>query len=405
MLFWIVAGLVAAAVAALLVRPLLAPAPAEAQVSPDQAIYRDQLAEVDRDLRRGVIAPEEAERARVEIARRLLTADKAGPVRFQEAPRGAAMTLVAVAAGLVVMGSLALYAELGRPGAADQPRAERLAEAQASYEGRPSQAEAEALAAVARVEPPPAPPNVQETIDRLREAAEAGTADAQGLEFLAFVEQQLNDLPAAARAQERLIALKGEAATAEDRARLLAMMVGAAGGIVTPEAEELLVTLREADPQMPAVLYYSGLLLGTTGRPDLAFDYWRALVERAPADDPYRTLALPSMGDLAYLAGRDFTPPPASAPGPSAEDMEAAAEMSPEDREAMIRSMVEGLSERLATEGGPVEDWARLISSLGVLGDRERAAAILAEARGTFAESADAQRLLDDAARSAGIAE
>jgi cytochrome c-type biogenesis protein CcmH len=110
------------------------------------------------------------------------------------------------------------------------------------------------------------------------------------------------------------------------------------------------------------------------------------------------------MEDLAYFAGRDYTPPPTSALGPTDEDLAAAAEMSPEDREAMVRSMVAGLSDRLASEGGLVEDWARLISSLGVLGDREQAAAILAEARATFAESAEAQRLLDDAARSAGIA-
>ena len=46
MLFWIVAGTLAAIVAALLARPLLAPALPAPEASPDQAIYRDQLAEV-----------------------------------------------------------------------------------------------------------------------------------------------------------------------------------------------------------------------------------------------------------------------------------------------------------------------------------------------------------------------
>ena len=55
MLFWIVAGTLSALVAAMLARPLLAHGHAAAEGSPDVAIYRDQLAEVDRDLRRGCL--------------------------------------------------------------------------------------------------------------------------------------------------------------------------------------------------------------------------------------------------------------------------------------------------------------------------------------------------------------
>ena len=70
----------------------------------------------------------------------------------------------------------------------------------------------------------------------------------------------------------------------------------------------------------------------------------------------------------------------------------------------MIRGMVEGLAGRLADEGGPAEDWARLIASLGVLGETERAAAILAEARDAFAASAADLALLDDGRQARGAA-
>ncbi len=63
--------------------------------------------------------------------------------------------------------------------------------------------------------------------------------------------------------------------------------------------------------------------------------------------------------------------------------------MTPEDRMDMIRSMVDGLSDRLATDGGPPEDWARLINALGVLGDTEQAAAIWTEAQSVFADTPD----------------
>jgi cytochrome c-type biogenesis protein CcmH len=71
----------------------------------------------------------------------------------------------------------------------------------------------------------------------------------------------------------------------------------------------------------------------------------------------------------------------------------------------MIRGMVSGLSERLATEGGPPSDWARLISALGVLGQTDEARAILEEARAQFSEDATALDMFTRAAERAGIGE
>ena len=78
--------------------------------------------------------------------------------------------------------------------------------------------------------------------------------------------------------------------------------------------------------------------------------------------------------------------------------------MSNEGRQEMIRGMVDGLLARLAENGGPPEDWARLIGALGVLGQTERAQAIWGEAQGTFAGELDALALLRDAAARAGLA-
>jgi cytochrome c-type biogenesis protein CcmH len=70
----------------------------------------------------------------------------------------------------------------------------------------------------------------------------------------------------------------------------------------------------------------------------------------------------------------------------------------------MIEGMVDGLAERLAAEGGPPEDWARLIRSLGVLGRRDEAAAILLEARQVHAGDAAGLAAIDAAGRDAGLA-
>jgi cytochrome c-type biogenesis protein CcmH len=90
---------------------------------------------------------------------------------------------------------------------------------------------------------------------------------------------------------------------------------------------------------------------------------------------------------------------------PDAADMEAAADMTAEERQQMIRGMVDRLADRLAREGGPAEDWARLVSALGVLGETERAKAAYADARAALAGDAAALAALRAAAAEAGVAE
>ena len=110
------------------------------------------------------------------------------------------------------------------------------------------------------------------------------------------------------------------------------------------------------------------------------------------------------IGTLAALAGVAYTPPPAAgAPGPDAADVEAAAGMSDADRQAMIEGMVQRLSDRLASEGGPPEDWAQLISALAVLGHKDRAAGIWAEAQTAFAGKDEALTIVREAAAKAGV--
>jgi cytochrome c-type biogenesis protein CcmH len=91
-------------------------------------------------------------------------------------------------------------------------------------------------------------------------------------------------------------------------------------------------------------------------------------------------------------------PQPRAPRGPTADDIAAAQDMDPEDQQAMIENMVAGLADRLATDGGPPEDWARLIGAQIVLGRRDDAQVIYDEARGVFADVPAALAILDAAA-------
>ena len=83
--------------------------------------------------------------------------------------------------------------------------------------------------------------------------------------------------------------------------------------------------------------------------------------------------------------------------------MESAANMSAEDRAQMIEGMVAQLAERLSTEGGSPEEWARLIGALAVLGRAEEAMKVYADGQEVFSDNDAALRTLRDAATGAGI--
>ena len=113
---------------------------------------------------------------------------------------------------------------------------------------------------------------------------------------------------------------------------------------------------------------------------------------------------IPELAEMAGVNGYT-APQPAQADqrGPSQQDMDNAAAMTPQERMQMIEGMVSSLSDRLATEGGPATEWARLITALSVLGRQEDARAVLVDARATFADDPTAQDTLTGAAEQAGL--
>jgi cytochrome c-type biogenesis protein CcmH len=356
-------------------------------------------------LQRGVISDEDAERLRTEISRRILAADatvQSTGVAGQQ-PRALGLTLAVLIGVGVIGGAFGLYMQLGAPGYGDLGLASRMEMAKDARENRPSQQDAEGQM------PTGANPNVQpeytELVQRLRGAVSERPNDIQGHVLLARSEAALGNYVAAYQAQERVVAIKGDAATGSDYADLADMMVLAAGGYVSPEAERVLETALTRDPENGVAQYYMGLMMAQTGRPDIAFRLWDRLIRVSPADAVWMPPILAQMEEMAFRAGvPDYQLPRiASLPGPTAEDMEAAGEMSEEERQEMIRGMVANLSDRLATEGGPPEDWARLITSLAVLGDQAQAIAIWNNAQEVFAENPDALEIVRDGARAAGL--
>ncbi len=404
-MFWIICAALAGVVAIAIAAPLLrrrGVAGDEPAAAYDLRVYRDQLREVDRDQERGVIDAGDAERLRVEIGRKVLAADRV--LQASGGPRRVNGGIAALAVLAVVLaGTFALYQRLGQPEHPDQPIARRIAEAQARYDARPTQEQAEAKA------PDRAAPALSAEdmalIERLRQAAGQRPDDLQGQELLARYEQALGNLVAAKQAQSRVVALKGARATAQDYAELADLAARAAGGIHPAEAEAAINRAGTLDPKNPLARFLAGYLQVQSGRPDRAFPIWAALLAEGHRAEPWHAFVRSSIGDLAWFAGRpDYVPPDETAlPGPDADALAAAEDMTPEQRRAMVQGMVQGLENRLATQGGTPEEWARLIGSLAVLEDRDRAGAILAEARSRFASTPEALATVNAAAKQAGL--
>jgi cytochrome c-type biogenesis protein CcmH len=414
-LFLLPAVLMALVVAGLIALGFLRGAQVRAAAGDDQApkreiqVYAAQLREIERDLARGTVSAEEAGRLRTEIARRLLEADRTERTAIGLAPRSmrglglALIPLTLVLAGLV-------YWQAGAPGYSDMPLAQRHAEAAEQRAARASQAELQAQWEASPQRPPAAQSDAEfdALMDRLREVLVDRPLDIEGHRLLARNEANIGNFAAAATAQARVVELEGADVALADQVLLAEFMVLAAGGVVSPEAERVLERILRRDPTNGLARYYTGLMFAQTGRPDLTFRLWRGLLDDSRPDAPWVPQLRNALPDLAQIAGVRYTLPPPDATGargPSSEDMQAAMELDPEERAQMIGGMVDGLSARLASSGGPAEDWARLILALGVLEERERARAIWAEAQRLFADEPEGLAQIEAAARGAGVAQ
>lgn len=330
------------------------------------AIYRAQLAELERDRARGLIAAEEAATARREIERRLLraAARREPPLAITASGR------VLVAASLIAVPVLAgfLYARLGSPQLPDQPLAARSLPLQ---EG----------------------PDIREMVARLERRLEAEPEALDGWLLLARSKAALGDPLAGIAAARRALALAPDSLSA--LVTLAELLVQASGGVVPPEARALFERVRAKDPHEPRAGYYLGLAALQAGDAAAALEGWERLLREAPADAPWRAAVVAAMRAAAREQGIDLEPMlaraqaratnqeasgQARAPSERSERARAIAALPPEERLAAIRGMVEALEARLQAQGGDAEGWARLGRARLVLGEPERARAAFARA-------------------------
>jgi cytochrome c-type biogenesis protein CcmH len=345
-MIWLVFAIMTASVLAALLMPLwkgkAAAAPARARY--DQGVFRDQLAELDRDVARGVIGGAEAEAARNEISRRLIEAARPE----QNLATGKAGIVGLIGAALVPLVALPLYLNSGMPRLADVPLSARLEKAMDNQDF---------AALVAKVE---------------RHLAQ-NPDDIEGWKVLAPAYKRERRWQDAADAYANIVRLsQPDAATISDYGE---MLVFANAGMVTAEAARAFAAALKADAKLPKARFFAALALKQEGRKDEARRAFEVLLAESPADADWRPMVEAELQDLAGA----------------------------EDQQATIRAMVDGLEERLKTEAGDLEGWQRLIRSRAVLKELDKAKAAYATARHHFMDRPEALAALDGLAKEMGI--
>jgi cytochrome c-type biogenesis protein CcmH len=323
----------------------------------DRAVFRDQLAELDRDVARGAIAGPEAEAARNEISRRLL-AVAAGR---NPTVAGSGQRLAVAAALAVALAAPLAYLQTGAPHLPDVPFNERLARATETGD-------------------------VEAMLVKVEQHLAASPDDIEGWKVAAPAYHRAGRWQDAAEARRQILRLSpGDPAAMADYGEALTL---AADGKVTPEAQRLFAGALAHDPRLPKARFYAALALKQEGRAEAARAAFAAFLAETPADAPWREALRAELEDIGKTAG---TAPP----GPDAESLAAAAAKTPAERQAMIAAMVDGLEARLRNDGDELDGWLRLIRARAVLGQFDKVKWAYGEAR---------QQFKDDAAASAALA-
>ena len=332
----------------------------------EAVVYKDQLAEVDRDVAAGQIGAAEAEAARVEISRRLLAAaDNARDLPAQSNPGLRRSSAVLALVGLPIA-AVAFYLALGSPQLGDFPLAARTRAADANQP-------------------------LENLVAQVEAHLEKNPTDGRGWNVLAPVLARLGRYDDAVRAFRNSIAYNGD--SAERRSDLGEALVGSGGGVVTGDAKaefERAVALNADDPKAN---YFLGLAAEQDGRTADAATIWRDMLAKAPSDAPWRPLL---QAALVRVGG----PAP---PALSNDAVAAAKDMNEADRGAMIRGMVDRLATRLKQNGDDVEGWLRLVRAYMVMGERDKAVSALIDARQAVANDAGRLRQLNEGLKNLGL--
>jgi cytochrome c-type biogenesis protein CcmH len=363
-MLWLIFAVFTAVAVVSVLWPLAKPPRGVARGEIGIAIYKAQLAEIERDEAQHLVAPHEAKCAKAEAARRLMVADAAIEPQPAASRTRARLASLGVLIFVPVL-ALSLYATIGHPDMPDAPLAARL---------DASPARMDLAAAIAKIETHLA----------------QHPADGRGYEVLAPVYLRMGRTGEAVNAARAALRLLGE--TPARHALYGEALVAAANGVVTPEAKQTFAAAAAKDPSAAEPRFFLGLAAVQEGDKARASEIWGKLVAEAPEDAPWAQALRERLAALG--AGPETTQ----------DGLAAKIEALPEaGRMNAIRGMVAGLASRLAQNGQDLEGWLRLVRSYTALHEPGKARSALIDAKRSLAGDPSAIARIEALARELGL--
>jgi len=337
--------------AALMVMPLLRRNKAivtSSQATP--AVLLDQLSEIKRDVERGIISATDAQAAELEIKRRILIESRSASGSTERVAGDGRVTLILSAIFVPVM-AVGYYANMGSPQISGVAFAQRADERQQA---------AEITELSSRI------------FEKLTNDPQGGPSE--GWVLLGQTYSKMGRYEDAAAAFE-VVSQRPEAGSAVF-SMLAEALIYANQGVATPDAMQAVEMALALDAFNPAATFYMAVALSQTGEASQAYDLLVARLNNADAYAPWMESFLVE----ANRIGADLNKKPflleqsaSVAPGPTRADIANAQDMTDEDRQAFITSMVARLASRLEDEPDDLDGWIRLGGAYVVLGDTPNA--------------------------------
>ncbi|TMH93626.1 MAG: c-type cytochrome biogenesis protein CcmI [Betaproteobacteria bacterium] len=275
---FVVLGVVLIAVALLFIVPPLARRvvrPSETCDAVNAAVYRDQLRELEADLRAGTLAPDQYEKARLEIEARLI-ADVGTGEASAETPRGARGAALALGLAIPIC-ALAVYLSVGNPSAV-LPQA-------AGGANPHGMTKAQFEAAVVRL------------AARMKDNPE----DAEGWTMLARSYAVLGRFGEASEAYAKAAArMPRDAQLLADYADALAM---AQGRTLQGEPEKIILRALAIDPDNVKALLLAGTAAFNRSDPRAAIRHWERVLGLLPKESDMIQRVQASIVQARSLAG------------------------------------------------------------------------------------------------------
>lgn len=229
----------------------------------DMRIYQDQLHELKRDTGNNLITREEERSAQMEVARRILKADK-----DLNLPQTSANTVInqriALLVGLLIpIIALGIYFFIGSPNLVSQS---------------PSQLKSKLAQENAK-------PKMNLLILELKKRLESRPNDIEGWSLYARSLSSLGQLSEAITAYRKVLTLNPK--KIQLWAELFETQISNSGGIITKEAKHTIKNILLLNPADPRGRFYGGIAAEQAGEYKKALNIWLTLEKESNSDAPW----------------------------------------------------------------------------------------------------------------------